>query len=69
MAVHIHRVFQARERAMEQAGLLPNPASGQAVDSDGVIDLKYAIANGAYDQPYLPAAPFYFNGNQQTITL
>lgn len=69
MSTHIHVVFRAREIAQEQAGLLPNPKQGKAVDSDAVIDYKFAVAQGGYNQPYFPATPFYFNSSQQTITL
>jgi hypothetical protein len=77
MAHFINPALRARERALEQSGLVPNPALGQAVDSDGVIDYLYATAGGpsgnaslgSYKQAYDPASPFYFNGGQQQISL
>jgi hypothetical protein len=78
MAHFLLPALRARERALEQSGLVPNPAIGQAKDSDGVIDYLYAVAGsssgnpslGIYKQAYQPGGgPFYFNGGQQNIIL
>jgi len=55
---------------MENAGLLPNPAIGQAVDSDAVRDLKYAEAIGTQGhQPFSAGIIFYFNNTQYIDSL
>jgi len=70
MSTHIHPAIRAREVAMENAGLLPNPAIGQAVDSDAVRDLKYAEAIGTQGhQPFSAGIIFYFNNTQYIDSL
>jgi len=69
MATHIHPAIRAREVALEKAGLLPDPASGQGSDSDGVRDLKFSEATGGFHQPFSAGIIFYFNNTQYIDSL